>query len=50
MKEIEVRKDGVVYCVYADESMLPDEDTIKSMRAAGYKLYQDGKLYKVQKK
>ena len=49
MREIEARKDGVVYCVYADETMLPSSDTIKRMKAAGYKLYQDGKLYKGQK-
>ena len=48
--KIEARKDGVVYCVYSDESMLPDNETIKSMKAAGYKLYQNGKLYKPEKK
>ena len=46
MHEIEVRKDGIVYCVYADESCLPDKSVIKDMAAAGYKLYQDGKVYK----
>lgn len=49
MREIEARKDGMVYCVYVDETMLPSSDTIKRMKAAGYKLYQDGKLYKGQK-
>ena len=48
-KKIEARKNGVVYCVYSDESMLPDKDIIKSMKDAGYKLYQDGKLYKQEK-
>ena len=43
---IEVRKDGTVYCVYMDESCLPDKDVIKDMKSAGYKLYQDGRLYK----
>lgn len=46
MSKIEAKKDGVVYCVYEDESTLPDKETIKSMKAAGYKLYQNGKLYK----
>lgn len=43
---IEAKKDGVVYCVYADASALPDKETIKSMKDAGYKLYQNGRLYK----
>lgn len=50
MSEIEVRKNGVVYCVYADESCLPDKNTMKSMKAAGYKFYQDGKIYKSENK
>lgn len=50
LDKIEARKDGVVYCVYADESCLPDKEVIKSMKAAGYKLYQDGKLYKSESK
>lgn len=50
MSQFEVRKDGVVYCVYADESCLPDKDIIKNMKSAGYKLYQDGKLYKPETK
>lgn len=49
MGEIEARKDGIVYCVYSDESVLPDAETIKSMKAAGYKLYQNGKAYKSEK-
>lgn len=49
MTKIEVRKDGVVYCVYSDESMLPNKDVIKNMKAAGYKFYQNGKLYKSEK-
>jgi hypothetical protein len=50
VNEIEVRRDGVVYCVYVDESILPDKDTMKSMKMAGYKFYQNGKLYKPEKK
>ena len=46
MHEIESRKDGVAYCVYATEACLPDKETMKNMKAAGYKFYQDGKLYK----
>lgn len=49
MNEIEARKNGVVYCVYYDESVLPDEKTMKEIKAAGYKFYQNGKLYKGQK-
>lgn len=47
---IEARKDGVVYCVYTDESVLPDEEEMRHIRAAGYKFYQDGKIYKPKKK
>lgn len=50
LHEIEVRKNGTVYCVYPDESVLPDKETIKNIKAAGYKFYQDGKLYKPEKK
>lgn len=46
MNKIEVKKDGVIYCVYDDESLLPNKEIIKNMKAAGYKLYIDGKLYK----
>ena len=43
---IEVRKDGVVKQTLMDESLLPEKSIIKKMQAAGYKFYQDGKLYK----
>ena len=48
MNEIEAKRDGVTYCVYADESCLPDKDIIKNMKSAGYKFYQGGKLYKLE--
>ena len=43
---IESRKDGIVYCVYSDASALPDKEMMKQMKMAGYKFYQNGKLYK----
>ena len=46
---IEARKDGVTYCVYSDASVLPDKETMKNMKAAGYKFYQGGKVYKPEK-
>jgi len=49
-KRIEVRRNGVVYCVYADKSLLPDKDEMKCMKAAGYKFYQNGKIYKPESK
>ena len=49
LNEIEVRKDGVTYCVYSDESVLPDKNTMKSMKSSGYKFYQNGRLYKPEK-
>ena len=50
LNEIEARRDGVTYCVYSDKSVLPDKNTMKSMKMAGYKFYQNGKLYKPEKK
>lgn len=47
---IEAKKDGVVYCVYTDISALPDKETMKIMKAAGYKFYQNGKIYKPEGK
>ena len=50
MKSIECKKGDKLYCVYLDESCLPDVETIKDMKAAGYRFYQDGKMYKPNKK
>ena len=50
MHEIEIRKDGITVCVCADESCLYTTDVMRSMKAAGYKFYQDGKLWKPQGK
>ena len=48
--EIEVRLDGVVVCVCKDESCLYEPDTMKDMKANGYKFYQNGKIYNPEKK
>ena len=45
-----VKKDGVVKCTYMAESTLPDKEVIKVMKAAGYKFYQDGKLWKPEER
>jgi hypothetical protein len=50
MGEIEVRRDGVVLCVCKDESCLYELDVMKDMKASGYKFYQNGKIYKPEKK
>ena len=50
MSPIEVRRDGEVVCVCADESCLYPDEIIKDMKANGYKFYQDGKIYKFEKK
>mgnify|MGYP003289107888 CR=1 FL=1 len=47
---IEVRRDGVVLCECKDESCLYPPEVMKDMRANGYKFYQDGKIYKPEKK
>lgn len=49
MSKYEIRKDGIIYCGYDDESCGYDKETLKSMRSAGYKLYIDGKLAKTNK-
>ena len=46
---IEAKKDGIVYCVYSDVSALPDNEMMKQMKSAGYKFYQNGKIYKPEK-
>ena len=50
MKPIECKKGDKLYCIYLDESCLPDTETMKDMKAAGYRFYQDGKMYKPIKK
>ena len=50
MKPIEVRRDGEIICVCADTSCLYPDEIMKDMKANGYKFYQDGKLYKPEKK
>lgn len=44
MSKYEIRKDGKVFAHWDDPRLTPDKDTLKSMRDAGYRLYQDGKL------
>lgn len=43
MIRYEVRKDGKVYCSWTDPRCAPDAKTLKSMKAAGYRLYANGK-------
>ena len=47
---IEVRRDGVVICECKDETCFYSPEIIKDMKANGYKFYQDGKIYKPDKK
>ena len=49
MSKYEIRKDGVAYCGFDDESCMYDKETLKTMREAGYKLYINGKLARGQK-
>ena len=46
---LECRKDGQLMCVYKGKSTFPDKETMRHLKSAGYKLYQDGKLYKPEK-
>lgn len=50
MNKIECRKDGVVKCVYYGEETLPNAEVLKALKASGYKLYKDGKIYKPAEK
>lgn len=50
MSKYEIRKDGIIYCCFDDESCMYSNETLKNMRDAGYKLYVDGKLWKPEKK
>ena len=49
MSKYEIRKDGKTCCGFDDESCMYDKETLKAMRDAGYKLYIDGKLARVQR-
>ena len=40
------KRGNVTIHTFMAESVLPDKETIKAMKAAGYKFYQDGKLWK----
>ena len=48
--QIEVRRDGIVICVCNDESCLYPVEIMKDMAKYGYKFYQNGKIYKPEKK
>lgn len=40
----EIRKDGKPYAGWNDPKLTPSKETLRSMKAAGYRLYVDGKL------
>lgn len=42
----EVKKDGVVKMFTTNKKCVPDKDTLKKMKAAGYKFWLNGKIYK----
>ena len=48
--EIKIVKNDEVVCVCANESCLYPIQVMKEMKAAGYKFYQNGKIYKLEKK
>lgn len=50
MNPIEIRRDGEVICVCKDEKCFYPKEIIKDMMENGYKFYQDGKIYKPEKK
>ena len=50
MNEIEILRDGEVVCVCKDETCLYSAEIMKEMKLSGYKFYQNGKMYKSEKK
>lgn len=48
--EIKVCRNGISYCTCKDESCLYPPEIMKKMKECGYKFYQDGKIYKPEKK
>ena len=42
----QVKKDGLVICQGKSDKSCPSKETIKSMYAAGYRVYIDGKMQK----
>ena len=40
----EIRKDNQPYAGWNDPKLTPSKETLRSMKAAGYRLYVDGKL------
>lgn len=50
MAKWEVKKDGETKCWGDCLQTLPSDDVLAGMQGFGYKIYVDGKLYKVQKK
>jgi len=44
MAKYEIRKDGKTFCSWTDPKCTPRRDELRSMKAAGYRLYIDGKL------
>lgn len=47
---IEIRKDGIVVCECQNENCLYPYEIMKDMMKYGYKFYQNGKIYKLEKK
>lgn len=50
MVKWEVKKDGETKCYGDSLQSLPSDDVLANLRAAGYKVFIDGQLHKVQKK
>ena len=50
MPKWEVKKDGEAKCYGDSLQTLPSDDVLKTLQDCGYKIYIDGRLYKVQKK
>lgn len=47
--KIEVKKDGKIFYRTDDTTCIPSDDRLKSIVKAGYKVYENGKIWKPKK-
>ena len=43
MSKYEIRKDGRTFCSWTDPRCTPSTEALKAMKAAGYRLFIDGR-------
>lgn len=48
--KFEVKKDGRTYAAFDDRKMMYPDEIIKTMKQNGYKIYEDGRIWKEKRK